>query len=55
MKKIILFLLVYIFSISAQDIPDNFTNALSAYDSRDFGTAYQLFKSAINQKELNVI
>lgn len=53
MKKIILFLLVYIFSISAQDLPDNFTNGLNAYNSRDFGTAYQLFMTAINQKELN--
>ncbi|NJD21972.1 MAG: tetratricopeptide repeat protein [Melioribacter sp.] len=53
MKKIILCLLIYTFSISAQDLPDNFTSGLNAYNSRDFGTAYKLFSTAINRKELN--
>jgi tetratricopeptide (TPR) repeat protein len=53
MKKITILLLTYIISISAQKFPDNFSNALNAYNNHDFGTAYQLFKTAAEQNELN--
>jgi len=53
MKKITILLLTYIISISAQELPDNFINALNSYNNNDFGTAYQLFKATAEQNNLS--